>query len=259
MATKDKPTPSKRTTRPALDILDADQGRLLFHGDDLRDPPFKPLRGGFDSLWQLLVWYQAAGIRTLGHIEAILPPSKIQPNRPVVAYLLLEKPESDYVRQRLVESVDQACDIAYADLKERAEELVGEDENQSSALAKIDDSDREIRETNPAMRPAFRKLDEQQSVALRSLFAGFDDRTDVSQWVRGLTAPTAGEKPDGLMADIIRSKPLLRALLDETDDAMITRYRFAVTKVLPAFLSGARTLRGGERSDTETGFGPRQG
>jgi len=38
-----------RTTRPALDVLDHDQDRLLYHGDPARNPSIQPLSDGFDD------------------------------------------------------------------------------------------------------------------------------------------------------------------------------------------------------------------
>jgi len=36
----------------------------------------------------------------------------------------------------------------------------------------------------------------------------------------------------------------------ESDDAKLTRYRFAVNEVLPLFVTGARTLHGGEHTES---------
>ena len=50
---------------------------------------------------------------------------------------------------------------------------------------------------------------------------------------------------------IVASRPLLAALLDqESDDAKLTRYRFAVGHVLPLFVKAARSLHGGEHTET---------
>ena len=74
-----------RTTRPALEVLDRDQDRLLYEGDARRDPPIVPLSKGFATYWEALVWYQAAGVRTLGHVEDVLPPEAMLPLSGVLA------------------------------------------------------------------------------------------------------------------------------------------------------------------------------
>jgi len=65
---------------------------------------------------------------------------------------------------------------------------------------------------------------------------------------------TNGEKPPGMLDQIVSDRTLLAALLDqESDDAKLTRYRFAVNEVLPLFVTGARTLHGGEQTLVEDG------
>ena len=106
-------------------------------------------------------------------------------------------------------------------------------------------------ESNPLMRPAFRQLDRGQATALIDLWSGFEDREALGRWVRNLSAPTNGEKPEGLLDAIVGSPPLLAALLDQREqEAKVTRYRFAVAVVMPSFLTAARTLNGGERTDS---------
>lgn len=248
MATEaSSPEPLHRTTRPALDVLDRDQDRLLYRGDSRRDPPIPPLGNGFETYWQALSWYQAAAVRTLGHVEAVLAPQYMLPESGVMEHLLLPQagPDSAYVRRRLVEQMDGACDHAYRQFRERANERVGD----SPAEETYKDVDPE-EERNPLMRPAFRRMDRGQAGALIDLWEGFDDREAVGRWVRSLASVSNGEKPDGLLDHIISSPVLLEALLDAGGrDARLTRYRFAVDTILPAFLAGARTLHGGEHAD----------
>lgn len=236
-----------RTTRPALDVLDRDQDRLLYAGDTRRNPSIEPLADGFSTYWSALTWYQAAGIRTLGHVERVIEPKEIMPLSTILEYLFAtdDSPEGRYVRMRTVEELNDACDLAYKQFRERANERV---ENEEGDSWKDVDPDSE---RNPLMRPAFRRLDRSQAGALIALWDGFEDRRAVGRWVRSLAAPTNGETPDGFLNEIVSSPPLLEALLDrESRDAKMTRYRFAVGALLPPFLSAARTLNGGERTDS---------
>jgi len=115
-----------RTTRPALDVLDHDQDRLLYHGDPARNPSIQPLSDGFDDAFQALSWYQAAGVRTLGHVEKVIEPAAMLPMSGLLEKLLTvnEDRQSAYVRRRLVEQLDDACDLAYRQFRERAGERV---------------------------------------------------------------------------------------------------------------------------------------
>ncbi|RLM53737.1 hypothetical protein DVK02_12905 [Halobellus sp. Atlit-31R] len=245
-----------KTTRPALDVFDRDQDRLLYEGDRRREPQIEPLGDGFSSYWMLLTWYQAAGVRTLGHVETVLPPDRIMPESGVTRHLLrpTENDESAYVRRRLVERLDSVCDLAYRQFRERAQERVDDGESQRGTPA--DPSE----ERNPLMRPAFRKLDQGQVGALEDLWRGFHDPTKrgdldreaLGRWVRSLTTVTNGAKPDGFLDEIIASEALLETMARRGDAAVLNRYRFAVAFVLPAFLDGARTLNGGEATKTES-------
>lgn len=238
-----------RTTRPALDVLDKDQDRLLFEGDPDRAPPIKPLVGGFDTHKELIEWYQAAAVRTLGHLDKVLPPALIVGDSTLVNSLVASNGSDAhrYVRQRLLERINDACDIAYKDLRSRAEERTGaEQQGDGRSWEGIDPE----KERNPAQRPAFRVLDQSQATVLADLFDGFDSRTELSRWVRKLKGACNGEHPAELMDRIVSQRTLFAALLcrlgdDETEAAI--RRRFAVAALLPSFLRAARTLRGSER------------
>lgn len=245
-----------RTTRPALDVLDRDQDRLLYDGSaDDRTLTFPSLRDGFGSYLDAISWYQAAGIRTLGAVEEVLTPADMMPESTALEWLSGDSPESEYQRQRLVETMDEACEQAYRQFRDRAEERVrSETGNQSKETYEQIDA-RE--EQNPLMRPAFRRLDDAQAVMLGQLWRGFASREAVSRWVRGLSTATNGNKPDGLMDSIVASDPLLSALCSpDDDDATLIRYRFAVHSVLPAMLAGARTLTGSELPQTKPDTNP---
>jgi hypothetical protein len=235
-----------RTTRPALDVLDHDQDKLLYEGDPSRDPPIRAIADGFESYREALFWYQAAGIRTLGHVERVIEPRHVLPLSDLFEYLLADRGEvSEYARMRVVERLNDACDLAYKEFRQRANERVEDDE--ASSWKEVDPEE----EQNPLMRPAFRRLDQAQAGALVNLWDGFEDRQQVGRWVRSLTAPTHGETPDRFLDKIVSSPVLLEALLDQqSDDAKKIRYRFAVSEVMPPFLAASRSLTGGERTDS---------
>jgi hypothetical protein len=242
-----------RTTRPALDVLDVQQNRLLYRTDDGHDRTVPPLSEGFETYWETLLWHQRAGVRTLGHVERVLPSEAIVPESSVFPYLFnrsdADAGDARKVRQRLVESLDDACDLAYRQFRERANENADDDSREAN---------RPEEEANPLRRPAFTKLDQEQRGSLEDLWTGFEDREQLGRWARSLSVPTHGAKPDGFVTEIIASEPLLERMLDtETETATLTRYRFAVIEILPLYLEAARTLRGSERSDrasSETTF-----
>jgi len=238
---------SARTTRPSLDVLDRDQDRLLYDGDTRREPPIQPLTDGFDNAFLALSWYQAAGVRTLGHVEEVIEPSDMMPMSGLLEKLLTvnDDKQSEYVRRRLVEQLDDACDLAYRQFRRRANERV--ETETGDTWSDVDPDEEE----NPLMRPAFRQLDQGQAAALLSLWTGFEDREALGRWVRNLSAPTNGEKPRGLLDEIVGNPPLLEALLEQNDaEAKITRYRFATAVVIPPFFRAARTLSGSERTNS---------
>jgi len=110
---------------------------------------------------------------------------------------------------RVVEALNDACDLAYREFRERANERV-EDE-QASSWKDVDPES----EQNPLMRPAFRRLDRSQAGALIELWDGFEDRQAVGRWVRSLTVSTHGETPDQFLDSIVSSPTLLEALVDQ--------------------------------------------
>lgn len=238
-----------RSTKPALDVLDRDQDRILYDGDDRRDPPIRPLLDGFATYWGALSWYQAASVRTLGHLDRVLAPQNMLPEATLFEAVMVgtgDTSEGRYARVRLVEQLGDACDMAYRHFRERAVDR-SDDGGGSPSWEGIDREN----EKNPLMRPAFRQMDQQQAGALAALWSGFADRTEVSRWTRRLRSVSNGETPPRLMDHIVSTDPLLEALLDkQSRDAQLTRYRFAMLVACPAFLKAARTLRGGERSQT---------
>ena len=235
-----------RTTRPALDVLDHDLDRLLFEGDPTRDPPIRAFADGFRNLWEALAWYQAAGIRTLGHIESVIEPRHMLPLSDAFKYMHAGRgPVYKRGRESLCRQLIKASNDGYFEFRERANERV--EDSEASTWKDVDPES----ERNPLMRPAFRRRDRSQAGALISLWDGFEDRKAISRWVRSLTVPTHGETPEGLLDDIYRSSTLEGALTDqESDSAKRIRYRLGVNALLPSFLDAARSLTGSERTDS---------
>jgi len=245
--------PEARTTRTALDVLDRDHDRLLYAGDDARDPEIVPLVDGFEDRGELLAWYQAAAVRTLGHIDRVLTPDLLLGSSALNDALVHGGDDSRtkvYLRQRLTERLNTVCDVAYKDLRSRAKERVPKDSGGEESETPYDriDPDREL---HPMQRPAFTALDDAQKAVLSSLLQGFDDRRAVSRWARGVKAACNGEQPAQLMDHIVSERVLLDALQGEfrgPEASRAVRQRFAVTALFPAFLRAARTLRGSERA-----------
>lgn len=244
-----------RTTRPALDVLQRDQQRLLTEGDRRRDPQIVPLSDGFRTLWEMVSWYQAAAVRTLGRVDNVIEPTQIMPDSGLADYLLDREPESEYVRMRVVESMQEACNLAYRDYRLDADERVAGDGNSDNGTKNFETID-PTNEKAPAMRPAFRLLDEQQAARLSELWVGFDGRSSVEQWVSKLSPSTNGCHEASISNQIVSDPVLSDALVDqESRQAQLSRARFAISQLLPAFVEGAETTQGAEQSESETSKG----
>lgn len=240
------------TTRASLDVLDRQQDRLLYSTPGVRDGDVPPLVDGFGDLWEAVIWYQASTVRTLGHVADVLEPAQMLSDRRTQEALVNDRPADRYLRHRLVERVDQACNLAYRSFHERAQERVSEDdhpdEDEIEWSSVQPDEQRHI-----GMRPAFTKIDEVQATKLAQLQDGFDDRTALSRWVRGLRPATSGRLDDELIDDLLSSRSTLAALLDrETAEADARtrewqRLQFACVEVLPGYVAAARQLDGSER------------
>ncbi len=245
--------PEARTTRTALDVLDRDHDRMLYTGDESRDPEIVPLVDGFEDRSELLAWYQAAAVRTLGHIDRLLTPDLLLGSSALSNALVHGGDDTrpkEHLRQRLTERMNSVCDVAYKDLRSRAKERVpkGSGDDESETPYDRIDPDREL---HPMQRPAFTALDDAQKAVLKSLLQGFEDRRAVSRWARGVKAACNGEQPAELMDHIVSERVLLRALQDDFQSppaSRAVRERFAVTALFPAFVRAARTLRGSERA-----------
>lgn len=260
----DAERPQTTTTRASIDVLDRQQDRLLY-GDrfdetGVRGGEIPPLTDGFDSLWDAVMWYQAGAVRTLGHIADVFAPYRLLSDRRTQQALVGDTKEDGYLRLRLAERVDEACNPAYRTFYRRAEERVTKnDENSSEISYEQVDPDKQ---KYIGMRPSFSKLDQVQATKLRSLRAGFDSRPDLSRWVRELRPATVGTLSDDLMDDLLSSRSMMAAMLrEETPQAgeatrEFQRLQFAVNQLLPGYVAAARQLNGSERHRTKSNPNP---
>ena len=260
----DGETPQTTTTRASIDVLDRQQDRLLYgdriDGGGVRGGEVAPLIEGFDSLWQAVLWYQAAGVRTLGHIADVFAPYRLLSDRRTQQALIGETRADRYLRLRLAERVDEGCNPAYRTFYRRAEERVtkGDDSTSEISYEQVDpDKQKYI-----GMRPSFSKLDQIQATKLRSLRAGFESRPELSRWVRELRPATVGTLADDLMDDLLSSRSMMAAMLrKETPQAdsgtrEFQRLQFAVNELLPGYVAAARQLNGSERHRTKSNPNP---
>lgn len=255
----DGDAPQTTTTRASIDVLDRQQDRLLygdrFDGAGVRGGDVPPLTEGFDSLWQAVLWYQAAGVRTLGHIADVFAPYRLLSDRRTQQALVWDTKADRYLRLRLAERVDEACNPAYRTFYRRAEERVTKGDDTSEISYEQVDPDKQ---KYIGMRPSFSKLDQVQATKLRSLRAGFDSRPKLSRWVRELRPATVGTLSDDLMDDLLSSRSMTAALLcKETAQAdretrEFQRLQFAINELLPGYVAAARQLNGSERHRTKS-------
>lgn len=256
--TEDDDTAYVTTTRASIDVLDRQQDRLLY-GDPVDDKGVRggdvpPLIEGFSSLWEAVLWYQAAGVRTLGHIADVFEPSRLLSDKRTQQALVNDTDTDRYLRIRLAERVDEGCNPAYRTFYRRADERLSGDGSSSAKSYNQIDLDRQ---KHIGMRPSFSKLDGVQATKIRALRDGFDCRTALSRWVRELRPATVGTLSDDLMDRIASDRSTMMAMLDkETPQAgkptrEFQRLQFAVNQLLPAYTAAARQLQGSERHGTE--------
>lgn len=241
------------TTSPALNTLQRDQHELLYEGADARTPPIAGLVDGFEGTRPIINWYQAAIVRTLGYITREWSPADIMRDRALVDALTGESERDRTWRHVLVSTiVEDACEQAYRDLEKRADEWTDQ-EADSDTWENINAET----ERNPAFRPAFRLLDEEQARALSTLWGGFGDRDELAKWASSLKPVTEphwdADRP--LARRLLADDHAVERMLDQ-QSAAAGRWResYAVVELLPAFGRAARQLQ--HRADEAQG-GPR--
>jgi hypothetical protein len=243
-----------RTPRVAVDVLQRDQRKVLFDGDPDRSPPISPLTEPFASRRALINWWQAACVRTFGHLRRQYPATAIVSDGALTEAVTTADPTPGqaHTRQRLREHVMDACATAYRDLESRAHEwLPGADNTGGGA----DGGRQDYRQIDPetqehvAMRPVFTDLDREQARVLRRLWGGFEDRDHVVRWTHGLPAVAdfSDILPQGteLTEWIVLDEHCRRQLTSSTETAKMWREKFAAAILLPAFAHRAENLQGG--------------
>jgi len=264
-------TDATSATRPALPTLQHDQRALLDPrpNDDLEHG----LRGGFPDRRAAITWYQAAIVRSLGHITDQWDPVDLLSDRTLLSALIVGEERHEFAadpltleeareyRQRLERVVVlPACNHAYNTLRKSAGEYP-EDVRESNHDPEGQDF--------VAMRPAYQVADRQQRRALERLWGGFNSIDDLQSWLHDLDEPTNGALEADLAARVGRDQVAIAHFLDRVDAesaleadrlAQKFRERFAVAKLLPAFAEGISRLEAGElATHTSDGLTPGQG
>jgi hypothetical protein len=151
-------------------------------------------------------------------------------------------------RKRLQERVVSACSTAYRDLETRANEWLADSNNTDSDWTQINpETQRHV-----AMRPAFSRLDDEQSSALQQLWGGFDDRAMLMEWTHGLPAVAdfARVLDTDVTTALVKDDNAIGMLTDQrSETADVWRETFAATILLPAFATRATKLQAGERAE----------
>lgn len=242
---------ARNNPRVAADVLHHDQRVVLFDGDDERDPPITPLAEPFDDRRDLINWWQAASVRTLGYLPDIFPAVKIVREDHLVDALVGPDSGGDgNLRAKLVERLIDPSWASLKDMETRANErLEGFDSGQDYTEISPDEQE------HIGMRPAFTRLDEQQRAAMLSLWDGFDDRVALDRWLHELSSVAdfsdVLDEPLGKM--MIQSTHAREMFLTDSNVAQEYRERFASVLLLPAFAKRARQLRAGESISDDRG------
>jgi len=241
------------STRVAVDVLQRDQRIILYDGDDTTSPAISPITDGFDTRRAAITWWQRACVRTFGHLDRVFPSKKLVGDGAVAAALYRDESGAgdDWLRQRLCEQVIDACQVAYRDLENQANEWLADGDGD---VADIDpESQKHI-----AMRPAFSRLDDEQARTLNEVWGGFEGRSAVFRWAHRLPSVTNfDDSPiDNLRAELARDGFAVEMLTTESAVAQDWRERWAAIILLPAFATRAKRLQAGERAATTTEDNP---
>ncbi|MFD1634631.1 hypothetical protein ACOZ4L_02735 [Haloplanus ruber] len=251
MATTDESETREVSPRPALDVLHADQQRLLFEGDHRRTPPIEPFVDGFETRREVVTWWQAAAVRTFGHIAEQWEAADLSRDRALLDHLTGDSESAATQRQRILDAIVlPACQDAFNHLKAAAvERLPGENETDGFDYRDVDPQ----KEEHPAMRPAHAVLDRRQHEALARLWGGFEDRMAAEAWLHDLVPATHGALDREIGRNLMADRTARTHLIDgDSREAAQYRERLAIGVLLPAFAEAAKSLQGGAATQTET-------
>lgn len=256
--------------RPALQRLTLDAAALIEGSGDYTGPY---LQGGLGSRENLVKWEQRLAVRTLGEVPMFIyqgiATQLVGPrDRPFIRVLTGAAPDNaaehwrDRVRTRVVH---RSFDRAFRKLRSSATEYTEE----------VDEGD----EHNPreqrfiAMRPALDELDQWQETALDAVLGqGFEDRTDILDWMPVLENATHGEPimlPNGStmpvaeFVDRWHDRDPFARMLTEAEQRR-NREAFAARFLIPTFNAGVReflasTKEIADAADTNENRGPTSG
>lgn len=233
----------RRTTVSALDVLQRQHRELLFDGASDRALAFRPLREGFQDRRGVVNWYQAAVVRTFGHVPEVFAPSELERDEALLDALVSSSPRARFQRMQLLEqALLPACQQAYRHLRTQARERVSDGNTDREKTYQGIEPERQ---RHVAMRPAFSRLDATQAGALAELWGGFRNRDGLVEWLHSLR-PTGRFDPD-LPRQVTADPAAMQYLTDQQDpDAAAYRERLAIGVLLPGFARRARDLQGGE-------------
>lgn len=246
--------PIRRTTRPSLDTLQHDQRMVVYEGEASRVPEIKPLVDGFDARRELVNWYQAATVRTLGHLADKFPPVDLVRDDTLVAALTGGRPHEsaamEWLHTRMVEDVAlPACGQAYRHLRDKSAERT-----QTAKYASDGDDWSSIdpaAEHHIGMRPAYSRLDAEQASVLAELWGGFEGRGELGEWLHSLHPATYGTYGASEASDVLTDQFGRAQFFADDRHARIVRERFAIAELLPRFAEAARRLRASEQSEAK--------
>lgn len=265
---QDRDTPGEK--RPALAVLQEDQHALFRESENPRYSDGRYLRDGFETLRDVIHWYQRASVRSFGYLAKEWPAEALRTDDVLVGALVtgeeritlvddpLDEDTAAVYRRRLeAELVLPACNTAYNELRGGAGEYIDQSTSRDKGSSPDPDEQKHL-----AMRPTFAHIDHVQDRTLRELWDGFSDEDALSDWLHGLNQATNGAVDRDLAAQTLRDDIALDHLLDEHEDALLSRrYRehFAIEFLLPAFNAGISELSAGElaaSTDTSDGYVP---
>lgn len=235
------------TPRVAVDVLQRDQQAILFDGDPNRNPQITALTGGFDSRRAAINWWQAAVVRTFGHLADDFPAIQLTRDGTLATALYLDPDAggAEHERERVREWVMDACQTAYRDLEVKANEWLAESDGDADWTT-IDPAE----QRHVAMRPAFSRLDTEQARTLTDLWGGFEDRESLMRWAHSL--PAVADFSDtldtGVPNALARDSHALAMMQSDSKAGRFWRERWAVTFLLPAFATRAKRLQASEQA-----------
>lgn len=247
--------PVRRTTRPSLDTLQADQRSMIYDGEYDRVPPLEPVTKGFKNRQQLINWYQAATVRTFGHLTEYMPAADLERDTTLVAALTEHRPhasdDAEWLHTQFIDGIVlPACGTAYRHLRDKSAERTSTTRYANTDEKNWEDIDPE-REYHIGMRPGYSRLDIEQASVLDELWGGFDRRGDLSEWMHSLHPATYGTYGATDAQDVLGDDYGVAMMLGDDREARIYRQRFAIGELLPHFAEAARRLRAAEQSETE--------